>query len=96
MEPLSLAGIKFENVDQMTGLAEYRNGGLFVDMNVLVPRIPVKGQVFQVYDDLVVEWRGLTVPLLDLVADKIRKQLNVTSSELPLAKILEAGYQNLQ
>lgn len=32
MEPLALAGIVFEGVEKLTGLAEYRNGGLFVDM----------------------------------------------------------------
>jgi hypothetical protein len=35
MEPLSLLGIYFQGLDKMTGLAEYRNGGLFVDMGVL-------------------------------------------------------------
>src|SRR3954465_14613998 len=34
-EPLEAAGIEVVEIDGLTGLAEYRNGGLFVDMGVL-------------------------------------------------------------
>lgn len=98
MEPLLLANIEFAGLENMTGLAEYRNGGLFVDYGVisLKPKILASipsGQIprFQVWDDVVVEWRALTVILLDKVADIIRQKLAMTPQELPLAKILEAG-----
>src|SRR5262245_12115824 len=40
IEPLQRAGLHVSEIDGLTGLAEYRNGGLFVDMGVLVPRDP--------------------------------------------------------
>lgn len=98
MEPLMLADIEFVGVEKMTGLAEYRNGGLFIDMGVIQLKPAIASQFpsdqvpkFQVYDDIVVEWRGLTVALLDIVAERIREKLGLNSKELPLAKVLEAG-----
>ena len=40
---------------------------------------------------LVVEWRVLTVALLDLLATRIRARLGRSAEELPLASILEGG-----
>jgi hypothetical protein len=40
---------------------------------------------------LVVEWRALTVALLDRVADDLRRRLGHDANSLPLAKILEGG-----
>jgi hypothetical protein len=40
---------------------------------------------------LVVEWRALTVALLDRLADRVRQRLGVDATALPLAKILEGG-----
>ncbi|KAJ2992663.1 hypothetical protein HDV02_002948, partial [Globomyces sp. JEL0801] len=98
MEPLARANIVFTGVENMTGLAEYRNGGLFVDMNVITLKSHVLNAVpsntiprYQVYDDVVIEWRALTVALLDQVAILVRKQLGMTEIQLPLAKVLEAG-----
>jgi hypothetical protein len=73
----------------MTGLAEYRNGGLFVDYGVLSLKSQTDGiPRFQVWDHAVVEWRGLTVALLDETGKRVRQALGV---DLPLVKILEAG-----
>jgi hypothetical protein len=84
--------IDFKDLDVLTGLAEYRNGGLFVDLGALVPKDPhVHEMAFDVGSELVVEWRALTVCLLDLVADEIRKLLGKTAEELPLSRILEGG-----
>jgi Protein of unknown function (DUF1688) len=91
MEPLSLAGITFAGVENMTGLAEYRNGGLFVDMGVLTLKPDVPAGPYLPHSDVIIEWRGLTVALLDLLADSVRKELGATAETLPLAKILEAG-----
>ena len=38
IEPLQRAGLDVNDVDGLTGLAEYRNGGLFVDLGVLTLR----------------------------------------------------------
>ena len=38
IEPLQTSGIGVTDIDGLTGLAEYRNGGLFVDTGVLAFR----------------------------------------------------------
>ena len=92
IEPLQTAGMAVADIDGLTGLAEYRNGGLFVDMGVLAFRDAESAQrEHQVGSPLVVEWRALTVALLDRLADRVRQRLGVDATALPLAKILEGG-----
>ncbi len=92
IEPLQTAGIKVTDIDGLTGLAEYRNGGLFIDMGVLAFRDAAAAlREHAVGSALVVEWRALTVALLDLLADRVRQRLGVDATTLPLAKILEGG-----
>jgi hypothetical protein len=59
---------------------------------VLVPRHPgVLAGRHEGASEVVVEWRALTVALIDLLADRIRAKLGRSATELPLAKILEGG-----
>ena len=46
---------------------------------------------FEVHSQVIIEWRALTVGLLDRVGSEICKALGKTSKELPLVKVLEAG-----
>lgn len=92
IEPLQTAGIRITDIDGLTGLAEYRNGGLFVDIGVLGFRDAADAQRdHEVASSLVVEWRALTVALLDRVAEGLRQRLGLDATSLPLAKILEGG-----
>ncbi len=92
IEPLQRGGLKVTDIDGLTGLAEYRNGGLFVDSGVLVLRDPSQAARAQdAGSELVVEWRTLTVALLDRLAATVRERLKMDSHTLPLAKILEGG-----
>lgn len=92
IEPLQTAGITVTDIDGLTGLAEYRNGGLFVDGGVLGFRDADAAQrEHEVASPLVVEWRALTVALLDRVADGLRQRLGLDATSMPLAKILEGG-----
>jgi len=92
IEPLQRAGISVSDIDGLTGLSEYRNGGLFVDTGVLQLRDPVDAaRQHDVASTLVVEWRALTVALLDKLADEIRRRLRMDEKTLPLAKVLEGG-----
>jgi hypothetical protein len=92
IEPLQWAGFTVTDVDGLTGLAEYRNGGLFIDTGVLALRDPADAaRQHDVGSTLVVEWRALTVALLDRVADVLRRSLNMDATSLPLAKVLEGG-----
>ena len=92
IEPLQAAGIQVTDIDGLTGLAEYRNGGLFIDSGVLEFRNEADAQrEHEVASPLVVEWRALAVALLDRLADGMRKRLGLDSVSLPLAKVLEGG-----
>ncbi len=92
IEPLQTSGIEVIDIDGLTGLAEYRNGGLFVDTGVLAFRNADDAQrEHEVASPLVVEWRALTVALLDRVADALRHRLGADATSMPLAKILEGG-----
>ena len=92
IEPLQRSGIDVTDIDGLTGLAEYRNGGLFVDTGVLGFRdADAAQQEHEVGSPLVVEWRALTVALLDRVADGVRQRLGRDATSMPLAKILEGG-----
>ena len=92
IEPLEAAGLDVTALDALTGLAEYRNGGLFVDTGVLVPRhAAVLREAHRPGDEVVVEWRALTVALLDRLAPLVRQQLGPAGRDLPLATILEGG-----
>jgi hypothetical protein len=92
IEPLQTSGISVTDIDGLTGLAEYRNGGLFIDTGVLTFReADAAQQEHEVSSQLVVEWRALTVALLDRVADGLRHRLGRDATSMPLAKILEGG-----
>ncbi len=92
LEPFEAAGVKVEGLDALTGLAEYRNGGLLVDTDV------IRAHDTSVFDsplapgaEPIVEWRALTVALIDLLAPRVRAQLGPVADNLPLAAILEGG-----
>jgi hypothetical protein len=92
IEPMEEAGIAVTNVDGLTGLAEYRNGGLFIDTGTLVFREPTDAKrQHDVASPLVVEWRALTVALLDRLAALVRKRLGRDAASLPLGRILQGG-----
>ncbi len=95
IEPLEELGIDVIGMDRLTPLAEYRNGGLLIDMGLLQPRHDaVIGQAHPGSSELITEWRALTVALIDRLAVNIREELGLSSIDLPLAKILEGGTWN--
>ena len=92
IEPLQAAGIEVTDIDGLTGLAEYRNGGLFIDTGVLTLRDP--GEVERAHEvgsSLIVEWRALTVALLDQLAEIVRQRLHKDAVSFPLARVLQGG-----
>jgi uncharacterized protein DUF1688 len=92
VEPLQAAGIEVIALDGLTGLAEYRNGGLFIDTGVLELRDPAQAAAAHaVGSTLVVEWRALTVALLDRLAGSVRSRLGRDAASFPLAKVLQGG-----
>ena len=92
IEPLQWSGLTVSDINGLTGLSEYRNGGLFIDMGVLRLGDPADAERgHDVASALVIEWRALTVALLDRLADEMRHRLGMDAQALPLAKVLEGG-----
>ncbi len=92
VEPLAGAGLKVVDLDALTGLPEYRNGGLLIDSGALrVKQRTLLERSFAVGDEPIVEWRALTVALLDRIAQHVRLHLGLDAERLPLVKVLEAG-----
>lgn len=91
-EPVQALGIAITGAEALTGLAEYRNGGLFIDTGVLTLRDPAAALEPQPPGAaLIVEWRALTVALLDETAILLRATLGLSEAAMPLASVLEGG-----
>ncbi|HKC32943.1 MAG TPA: DUF1688 family protein, partial [Xanthobacteraceae bacterium] len=74
----------------LTGLPEYRNGGLLVDTGVISPRAPLDpARRHEVASEFIVEWRALTVAVMDRLREATRRQLGVAS--LSMAQLLQGG-----
>ncbi|KKK21962.1 hypothetical protein P175DRAFT_0442671 [Aspergillus ochraceoroseus IBT 24754] len=96
-----LLSLSWTNAELGTGLPEYRNGGLFVDMGVLTlkPEAMEKGlrisrsalPCFGAGDDEIVEWRAMTVALLDELHQRILSSARFGDVRLSLPQVLEAG-----
>lgn len=85
-------GLEVTGVAAMTALPEYRNGGLLVDTGVICLKDPSwLSQEVNVGTELIVEWRALTVILIDQIAEEVRRKLGKTNAELPLIAVLEGG-----
>ena len=92
VEPLEAAGLPVAEIDRLTGLAEYRNGGLFIDCGVIEPCDPaLLRRPLDALSEPIVEWRALTVALLDRLASRVRERLGKTAEAFPLARVLEGG-----
>ena len=92
VEPIEGAGLQVVELDELTGLPEYRNGGLLVDDGALRPKqARLLSDTFKPGDEAIVEWRALTVALLDQIATHVRLHLGTDATRLPLVKVLEAG-----
>ncbi|OTB08960.1 hypothetical protein M426DRAFT_316251 [Hypoxylon sp. CI-4A] len=92
-------GKQWVNAESLTALAEYRNGGLFVDLGVLALKpatlergLKASGRTLPQYeagDDVIVEWRAMTLVLIDILYDKILSRMG--GVHLSMAQVLEAG-----
>ncbi|KKK23856.1 conserved fungal protein [Aspergillus rambellii] len=114
MVPMSrLMKIHVAGSELLTGLPEYRNGGLLIDLGLLTLKeidlerglaayrenAQIRGQpsvevvpLFSAADDVVVEWRAVTVGFLDDLLDEVNGQLGLLGADqLTLSQMLEAG-----
>ena len=84
LEPLEhVFGFQIENQRLLTGLPEYRNGGLLVDFDVIKPKFETS-KAFKPGSQEIIEWRALTIVLLDKLHFEYFPNLT-------LAQMLEAG-----
>jgi hypothetical protein len=92
IEPIEEAGLTVTGVENLTGLAEYRNGGLMIDSGLLALRNPEDLKKDWAPDsELIIEWRALTILLLDQIGEQVQKALGKNPADFPLAKVLEGG-----
>ena len=108
-----LLHIQFAGTELLTGLPEYRNGGLLIDTGLLTlkdadmrrgleayrenghregqPSVEVV-PLFMADDDVIVEWRAVTVGFLDELLVEVNRLLGLSEAKaLTLAQMLEAG-----
>ena len=114
MTPMSkLMHIQFAGTELLTGLPEYRNGGLLIDTGLLTlkkedmdrglrayrdnaqkegqPNVEVV-PLFETSDDVIVEWRAVTVGFLDMLLGEVNSLLGLDRKDgLTLAQMLEGG-----
>ncbi len=92
LEPFERAGVTIQSMDDLTALPEYRNGGLLIDTGVLELIDPALAeQLLEPGHEAIVEWRALTVTLLDELAPLVRARLDLSAQAMPLARVLEGG-----
>jgi hypothetical protein len=90
IEPLQELGWTVTGLEAIVGLAEYRNGGLFLDFAVLKLRDPQLQMVSHPADSvLIVEWRGLTLHLLGLLRERLQSRWQ--QPELSMLEVLQGG-----
>lgn len=89
---LEEADILVTEVAELPGLTEYRTCGLFVDDGVLVPREEtIFSAEHEVGSEAVVEWRALSLALLERVAAGLRERLQLEGDAASAACVIEGG-----
>jgi Protein of unknown function (DUF1688) len=89
--PLEAAALTIERPGELTALAEYRNGGLLVDLGAIRPRAAIDPLTrHDVASELIVEWRALTVALMDPLVDLVRVRLGLDAS-FAMPQLLQGG-----
>jgi hypothetical protein len=91
LEPLETAGLMVERLDELTALPEYRNGGLLVDLGLIQQRTAIDLRVkHEVASELIVEWRALTVALMDRLLASVRQELGLGET-FTMPNMLQGG-----
>lgn len=92
IDSLENSGLTCIDIDDLTGLPEYRNGGLFLQKGVLQPKQDeIYLQTYTEGDEMIVEWRALTIILLDKLCTHVRQKLSLSPSQFKLPNLLEGG-----
>jgi hypothetical protein len=91
VEPLETAGLVVEGIDALTALPEYRNGGLLIDLGVIRARTPIDPRLrYDTSSEPIVEWRALTVALMDALLERVRQKLGLDAG-FAMPHLLQGG-----
>jgi hypothetical protein len=91
IEPFAAAGLDVQRIEELTALPEYRNGGLLMDLGAIRLRSGIDAQLpHDVQSELVVEWRALTVALMDTLLNLVRDKLGLGPA-FTLPHMLQGG-----
>ena len=92
IEPLELYGIKFLNKEIMLPLPEYRNGGLLIDIGLIDLKDPTYYEkIHNVGSELIVEWRALTLILIEKIKEGINEYYKNDGVKLTMSQVLQGG-----
>jgi len=92
LEPLMELDFEITDLHLLTPLAEYRNGGFLIDIGVInLKHYDDLEKTFNIGSEIIIEWRALTICLIDRIAESIKKHYRKIPFELTLASILEGG-----
>ena len=91
VEIFQRAGKKVRDIDSLTGLAEYRNGGLFIDLQILELKKEHEKEAYLPSDPQIIEWRALTIALLDRLWQDSLSKFSLSQSQWPIAMLLEGA-----
>ena len=92
IEPLELYGIKFLNKEIMLPLPEYRNGGFLVDIGLITLKDEdYYEKIHNVGSELIVEWRALTLVLIEKIKDGINEYYKNDGVKLTMSQVLQGG-----
>jgi hypothetical protein len=96
IEACHRCGFHMTGTDQLTALAEYRNGGLLVDAGCIELKDEKhKNQKHLPSSQLIIEWRALTIALIDQIYQLVGQKLGKTPQDFPLVQLLEVGTWSL-
>merc|ERR1711991_1237922 len=81
------------NTELLTALPEYRNGGMIIDMEIVELKDKNLLKInHSLNSDIIIEWRCLTIVIIDMLKKKINKKMN---KDFHLGQILEGGTWSL-
>lgn len=92
LEPFLWGGAQVHGINSLTAPADRCHATLLLDTGLLRLREPHStGVEWSTRDEIVVEWRALTLALMDEIAPRVCASLKQSVTQLPMGCILQAG-----
>ncbi|GAB4514318.1 MAG: hypothetical protein Tsb0019_12210 [Roseibium sp.] len=91
VEPLAWAGFETTGLERLTGPSDLAHAALFVETGVLSARDGEAALAPDARRDRMIELRGVTIALVDRLAQRLAEELGVSLDQVPLTCVLEGG-----